>query len=212
MRRWWLVGGLGLVLLAVALSVWAYPALPQRVPTSWSLSGEAAGYSSRLGAVALFPVLAAFIWVLMIVLPAISPRGFRLDASLTPFYETCLAVIAVFVAIQGVILRAQIAGTVPSISLIFAFIGVLLAVIGILVGRVSKNFFMGYRTPWTLVSDRVWLRTNALGGRLMVVGGLLLIACSPFTNVIVAALIAVFAVVVAVPIAYSYVLYRRLEG
>lgn len=71
---------------------------------------------------------------------------------------------------------------------------------------------MGYRTPWTLVSDQVWLRTNVLGGRLMVVGGLLLIACSPFTNAIVGALIAVMAVVVVVPIAYSYVLYRRLEG
>jgi hypothetical protein len=46
----------------------------------------------------------------------------------------------------------------------------------------------------------------------MVVGGLLLIVCSPFTNVIVAALIAVMAVVVVVPIAFSYVLYRRLEG
>jgi hypothetical protein len=44
------------------------------------------------------------------------------------------------------------------------------------------------------------------------IGGLLLIACSPFTNVIVAALIAVMAVVVVIPIAYSYVLYCRLEG
>ncbi len=212
MRRWWLLGGLGLVLLAVALSVWAYPALPQRVPTSWSLSGEAVGFSSRLGAVVFAPVLVAMIWVLMFVLPAISPRGFRLDRNLSASYEICLAVIAVLVAIQFVLLRAQVAGTVPSFWLIFALIGVLLAVIGILIGRVPKNFFMGYRTPWTLVSDQVWLRTNVLGGRLMVVGGLLLIACSPFTNAIVGALIAVMAVVVVVPIAYSYVLYRRLEG
>jgi uncharacterized membrane protein len=165
-----------------------------------------------LGAVVFAPVLAAMIWVLMFVLPAISPRGFRLDRNLSASYEICLAVIAVLVAIQFVLLRAQVAGTVPSFWLIFALIGVLLAVIGILIGRVPKNFFMGYRTPWTLVSDQVWLRTNVLGGRLMVVGGLLLIACSPFTNAIVGALIAVMAVVVVVPIAYSYVLYRRLEG
>jgi uncharacterized membrane protein len=121
-------------------------------------------------------------------------------------------VIAVLLALQFLMLRAQIAGGAPSISLIFALIGLLLAIIGILIGRVPKNFFMGYRTPWTLVSDQVWLRTNALGGRMMIVGGLLLIACSPFTNVLVAALVAVMAVVVVVPIAYSYVLYRRLEG
>ena len=212
MRKWWLLGGLGLVLLTVALSVWAYPVLPDRVPTHWDLGGNVEGYSSRLGAVMPFPVLAAILWLLMIVLPVLSPRGFRFNGSVTAFYEASLAVIAVLLALQFLMLRAQIAGGAPSISLIFALIGLLLAIIGILIGRVPKNFFMGYRTPWTLVSDQVWLRTNALGGRLMIVGGLLLIACSPSTNVLVAALVAVMAVVVVVPIAYSYVLYRRLEG
>jgi uncharacterized membrane protein len=212
MRNGFLLGGLALVLLAIGLSVWAYPALPERVPTHWDLGGNVTGYSSRLGAVVPFPVLGAVVWLLMIVLPAVSPSGFRFDGSVAAFYEAFVAVIAMLVAFEFLMLRAQITGTPPSISLIFALVGALLAVIGILVRRVPKNFFMGYRTPWTLASDRVWLQTNVLGGRLMTVGGLLLIACSPFTNAIVAVLITVIAVIVVVPVAYSYVLYRRIEG
>lgn len=211
-RGVWLLLGLALVLVAVALSFWAYPQLPDRVATHWDLNGNANGYSSRFGAVALLPIIAAFAWLLMVVLPLISPRGFRLDQSANAFYEINLAIIAVFVALNFFLFRAEIAGTAPSTAVIFAPIGVLLVIVGNLIGKFKKNFFVGIRTPWTLASDEVWLRTNRLGGRLMVVGGLVIVALSSFASWAVGALIAVVVIVAFVPIVYSYVLYKRIEG
>ena len=212
MRNSLLLLGLGLVLLSVGLSFWAYPQLPHRVPTHWDLAGNVNGYSSRAFTVAFMPGMAAAIWVLMIVLPAISPRGYRFEDSATAFYEAMIATIALFVAVQFLILRAAITATPPSIEVIFALIGALLTVLGILIAKVPKNFFMGIRTPWTLASDEVWKQTNRLGGRLMVIAGVAVIVCSPFLFVAVPALIACIAAIVAVPLVYSYVLYRRIEG
>jgi uncharacterized membrane protein len=211
-RKTLLLAGLGLALLAVGLSVWAYPSLPERVPTSWDLAGHVSGYHSRLFAAALMPAFAVFTLILMSVLPAISPRGYRFDGAATAFYEAALAAIALFVAVHFILLRAAMTGAPPSIALIFALIGLLMVVLGNLIGKVPKNFFMGIRTPWTLVSDEIWSRTNLLAGRLMAIGGVLVIASSAVTNLVVPALLVVVVAIVAIPFVYSYVLYRRIEG
>jgi uncharacterized membrane protein len=101
MRNSLLLLGLGLVLLAVGLSIWAYPLLPDRVPTSWDLAGHVSAYSSRLSAVVLLPAIAAFTWILAIVLPAISPRGVRFEASADAYYEALAAVLGVLVAMHS---------------------------------------------------------------------------------------------------------------
>lgn len=211
-RTTWLVIGIVLALAAVALSFWAYPQLPERVPSHWDWNGNVTANSSRFTAVVLLPAIVVFTWLLMLVLPLISPRGFRLDQFANAFYEVIIAIIAVFLVIHFVLFRAEIGGSAPPNAMIFAPIGVLLVIIGNLMGKFKKNFFIGVRTPWTLASDEVWLRTNRLGGRLMVIGGLLLIAASSFPSWAVPALIVVVIAISLVPIVYSYVLYRRIEG
>jgi uncharacterized membrane protein len=201
-----------LVLATATISVWAYPGLPPRVPSHWNFAGQVSGYSSRLAAVGTLPVVAAFIWLFMLVLPSISPRGFRLDSSATPFYACTLAVIATMLAIHAGVTRAQLSGVAPPAGLFLVPIGVLLVIVGSLIGRTKKNFWIGVRTPWTLASDEVWQRTNRLAGSLFVVGGALLAATSLAGNGAFPALVAIVAVVVIIPIVYSYVLYRHIEG
>jgi len=77
--------------------------------------------------------------------------------------------------------------------------------------KLTKNFFVGIRTPWTLASDEVWLRTHRLGGKLFVLaGGFLFIAGLVHGG----AMPVVAAVVVAggIPAVFSYVCYRRIEA
>jgi uncharacterized membrane protein len=211
-RRWAVIFGLVLVLVSVCLALWAYHVLPERVPTHWDLNGHVNGYSSKLFGVALMPIIMAFTWLLMLALPAISPRGFRLDQSSSAFYLTNVAILLVVLALNVIILGAQLGFYSTPGTLLFIPIGVLLVVLGSQMGKFSKNFFIGVRTPWTLASDEVWRRTNRLGGQLCVAGGLLLIALSFFTRLAVPALVAVVLTVAVVPIAYSYVLYKRIEG
>lgn len=207
-----LLVGLVLVLAAVGLSAWAYPALPDRVPTHWDPAGEVNGYSSRLVAVSIMPLAMSFTWLLMLVLPAISPRGFRLEESAEAFYLSVLAITAVLLVLHFITLRAELTQSAPSNMLLFALIGVLLAAIGSLIGKLKKNFWIGVRTPWTLASDEVWLRTNRLAGRLLTLGGFAVIAAGFIDDAALPTLIAVIAIAAVVSIVYSYLLYLRIEG
>ena len=175
-RKIALLCGAILVLLTIALALRAYPSLPDRVPTHWDFSGHVTGHSSRSFAATLVPAIMAFIWLLMIVLPLVSPQGFGVDRSASAFYISTLAILGNFM------------------------------------GKFKKNFWIGIRTPWTLASDEVWLRTNRLGGQLMVFGGVVLIASSLFGALAVPALVGVVIITVTVPMVYSYVPYKRIEG
>jgi uncharacterized membrane protein len=81
-------------------------------------------------------------------------------------------------------------------------------------GYLSKPWgviFLGIRTPWTLASDEVWGRTHRLAGRLFILLGLIMFAGVLF-EIPVAVLLGMVGVIVVVPVVYSYVIYRRVEG
>ena len=89
--------------------------------------------------------------------------------------------------------------------------GLLFVVLGNFMGKLTKNFFVGIRTPWTLASDEVWLRTHRLGGKLFVLAGVALFIAGLLGGGTVPLLVAV-AVAGGIPVVYSYLLYRRIEG
>jgi uncharacterized membrane protein len=205
--------GLILVLAAIAISAWAFPSLPDRVPTHWNLAGQVNGYSSRAFAVSFIPAIIILIWAFMLVLPAISPRGFAFGESVGGFYVAMLAVIALLVLMHFLLLHAALTQTALSSVWLFAGIGALFVVVGSVIGRVKKNFWFGVRTPWTLANDEVWLRTNRLAGRLFACGGIAIVLASfAGTAVVVTATIIVVAVAAGWSIVYSYLVYRRIEG
>jgi uncharacterized membrane protein len=77
-------------------------------------------------------------------------------------------------------------------------------------GKVERNWWVGLRTPWTLANDEVWLRSNRFGGRLMIVGGLVLIAGGVVGAGLWLLLVVAGSVAIA-PAVQSYVVFRRLR-
>jgi uncharacterized membrane protein len=91
-------------------------------------------------------------------------------------------------------------------------IGLVLVLIGNQLGKSRSMYMVGIRTPWTLASEDVWIQTHRLGGKLMVLGGLLIVAASflPIPSGLLAGLFGtLIALIAGVPIVYSYLLWRR---
>jgi uncharacterized membrane protein len=90
-------------------------------------------------------------------------------------------------------------------------VGLLLVILGNFMGKLTRNFFIGIRTPWTIASEEVWLRTHRLGGKLFVVAGLVLFFSSLLGGGWIPAAVAIGAAAL-ISVVYSYLLYRRIEG
>ena len=204
------ITGLLLIVAAVAYSLVVYPSLPDRVPTHWNFRGEIDGWSSPPLAAFLMPGTMGVLFGLLFTLPWLSPRNFTVDT----FRETYNYVMVIVTALMGylhvIILQA---GLHQKIDVSKALVGGLMlffALIGNVMGKVRRNFWMGVRTPWTLASDMVWIATHRFAARLFVGGGLLG-ALAAWLGVPLSACFVLLMVVAFAPVIHSLVLYKRLE-
>ena len=134
---------------------------------------------------------------------------------MTPFQRVYPTVVA---ATAGLMLYVTIfalfaasGAATPAPAHLMAGVGVFLAVVGNLFGKVTRNFFIGIRTPWTLASDQVWERTHRFAAPAFVLGGVLL-AVASLSATSLMALVAILVVTVLVPVVYSYIVWRRGES
>ncbi len=201
-----------IVLACFGLGVWAYPHLPDRVPSHWNAAGQVNGYTSQAGGAFLLPGILAAVLILMYVIPRIDPKrsNFRLMGKV---YWLLVFVVSLFLSLvyTGTILYAL--GLVHSRFVPVsaqAGIGILFIVLGNYMPKIKYNYMFGIRTPWTLASEEVWYKTHrALGPFWMVSGVVLLFAGflpNPWTAYFTLSLVLILALG---SVLYSYILFRQ---
>lgn len=199
------------ILAAVAVAAWLYPALPDPVPVHWNIHGQADGYMAKPWGVMLLPGIALLMFVIMRLIPAISPKGYRTEpfSDVLHILQVVLVGFSSFIAIVALLQAYGL--NVRLNQVIFAAIGLLFMVLGNYLGKLRKNFFLGIRTPSTLASDEVWSRTHRLGGWMFVLIGGILFA-GAFVTITPGWLMLLVLLAALVPVIYSYFIYRRVEG
>jgi uncharacterized membrane protein len=215
MTRWFYLSIL-LTLAALAGSLYVYQFryddLPDQVPIHWNIHGQPDGFvpkSDVFMTFLLMPAVMAGIVLLSVLLPWLSPKNYKVDAFRGVWDYLMMLVTALFGYIQLIMLWGSL---VPLAMDRLLIVGMCLffALIGSVMGKVRRNFWMGVRTPWTLANEEVWDRTHQLTAWLFTVGGLVGVLVGVaglplwlcFVGIIGAALVPVF---------YSLVLYKVME-
>jgi uncharacterized membrane protein len=203
--------GLLLVVAGFAVVGLKYPGLPDPMPSHWNAAGQVNGWMPKFWGAFLFPIIMAALWLLFLALPRISPRGFEMEPFLRAWGVLKVTILGLMLFIGILVLRAATNGGALSQPAVFCGMGILFVVMGNLLGKVTRNFFVGIRTPWTLANEEVWYRTHRLAGKLFVAAGLVVVATS-FVGMHMWPMVVSLVVAGLVPVVYSYVIYRRLEG
>ena len=201
-----------LVAAALAATLVAWDHLPARVPLHWNAHGRVDGYGPRWMLLAAGPGAMLAELAIFAALPALSPKRFALESFTRTYLRIMLAAVALAGYITAVLLWAALTGDADVTGALLAGVSVLVVVLGNVMGKVRRNFFIGIRTPWTLASERVWHATHRLAAKSMVAAGILGIGAALVGGI--AGIVAWIAIVLAgvmVPVVYSFVHYRTLE-
>jgi uncharacterized membrane protein len=208
--KYYYLAGILLTAAALVATVAAYPQLPASVPTHWNIHGQPNGYSPRWALYLFGPGLMAGIVLLTRLLPWLSPKHFEVESFRSTYIQMMLMIVGIWAYLDAVILWAGVGHRVNEGRAIAGGVCLLFALLGNVMGRVRRNFYIGVRTPWALASERVWNATHRLAAKTFVLGGLAGLALVAMGvngwPPVVAILAGAF-----VPAVYSLVYSKRLE-
>jgi uncharacterized membrane protein len=200
------------LLIASALAgILLWNRLPDSMASHWDVNDQVNGTMPRFWGVFLTPLISLGMFLLFLLIPAIDP----LKANIAKFrdaFNLFIAFMVLFlVYVQGLTLAWNLGFTNFRMSTsLMPALGLLFILVGFMMRKAKRNFFIGIRTPWTLSNDKVWDETHRVGSWLFMGSGVLAILGSFFGGMtafwfLFVPLIgsAIFLVI------YSYSLYQR---
>ena len=99
-------------------------------------------------------------------------------------------------------------------NILIALVGAFDTVFGNYLQTVKPNYFIGFRTPWTLENEQIWKSTHRLAGKMWMAGGLLILISSFLlkSNYALGILFAIITfIIVIVPIVFSYTEFKKIH-
>ncbi|MBO6532054.1 SdpI family protein [Allomuricauda sp.] len=204
---------IGIVLLPFVYLAYIWNQLPAQVPMHYNIEGEIDRYGNKSELI-LIPIMTSLlIYLIFLAVPYIDPK--KQIQKMGGKYDTLKFIITTFMSILALfIIYTAKNQTLTDPDYILLGCGVLFLILGNYFKTLKANYFIGIRTPWTLESESVWKATHKLAGKIWFLGGLLIIlSCLILdgkTNFIV--FMCITAIMVLVPVLYSYLLFRKQEA
>ena len=200
------------VLACLVAGIIVYPHLPAAFVSHWNIAGHPDGATSKFWGVYLLPLIMFLLLAIWAILPRVDPidpvfKGFRY------VYDFLIFLIIAFLAyVYALILGTNLGLPLSMTKMIMPAIAALIFILGALLPRIKRNWFVGIRTPWTISSDIVWDKTHKLGRPLLMIAALFILSgtfASPRLAVWLTILPLILAALICV--VYSYFIFKSYE-
>ncbi len=193
-------------LLPIIVGALVYKRLPETIATHFDLNGNPDGWSSRAFAVFGLPAILLTVNLLLPFMLRADPKHENMSGALVNITIWTIPVLSLLCS--GLTLGRALGYAVRIERVLPVFMGMLFILIGNYLPKTKQSYTMGIKLPWTLASEENWNRTHRLAGFLWVLAGIYFIVMS-FIGWSFPAFVLPLVVMVLVPMAYSYILYRK---
>ena len=202
---------LSLLVLFIIISLYFYSVLPQTVPCHFNANGIADNYSSKTILICIGISIAISLYILLTFIPMIDPFKKKIESkyeSFLLFRDIAMAFILIILVLTYMSAKE---GSLRTDILGIAF-GVMFILLGNYLPRLPRNFFFGIRSPWTIASETVWVRTHRISGIWFVIAGILLIILNLLkVKLLISLTVVLTPLFLYTAIIYPYFLYKKLE-
>ncbi len=201
-----------IIYIAIVIALAMFIDSGARIPIHWNAEGVVDGWAAKSTAVAFALGINFVLFLILYLMPWYSPKyrqdQKRFDAVL-PRLTNILLIFLGLINIYG--LSWPLGSEKLPGNPILVIIGLIFLLLGNLLPKVPRNFFVGIRTPWTISDEENWRMTHRLGGWLFVIGGVLMLFKGVLRLSSAMQIISTWAVILMLlsPLVYSFILFRR---
>ncbi len=207
-NKWRLLLSSAVILLPILAGLLLWNHLPEQMVTHWGADGNPDGFMGRAAAVFLMPLLLLAIHWVCVLATAKDPKN--QDQNHKVFGIIFWITPTISLVTNGMVYAIALGYTPRMEQIILILLSVTLLFIGNYLPKCKQNFTIGIKIKWTLANEENWNATHRFAGKAWVIGGLLLIPCICLPrSVFLWLLIPLFAVIVLLPLLYSYLYYQK---
>jgi len=199
-----------IIVISILSSIYFYSHFPERVPSHWNFRGEVDAWSGKTMGAFMLPIILIVMYGMFLALPKLDPKKEKYQQFMKPYKIFQSIIIFIMFAIY-LTASFNALGYPVNISIIVpALIALLFIILGNYMGKLKQNYFVGIKTPWTLSSEDVWNKTHRFGGKVFVIGGLVLMIV-PFVpeNLSFAVFLIDIIFIIFTPIIYSFLIHKK---
>jgi len=198
-----------LIVVSILAAIFFYEALPSQVITHWNFGGQPDGWDSKDSFVILMPAITLAIYLLFRFLPHIDPKKSNYEKFSLEYKMIQLLIVAFLTILFFVSIFANLGYNLQVGIIVPVMVGILFVFFGGYIKNIKPNWFVGIRTPWTLSSEKVWIKTHELGSKMFMVSGVIF-AIMPFLPAYLAIPLLIIAILLILyTILYSYLEFRK---
>ena len=209
-NKWKIIISSLVTLLPIVAGLILWDKLPDMVPSHWGPTGEVDAYSSKGFFVFGLPLLMLGLNLLCTIAAGLDPKNKNHEGkplilvyAIVPALTILLSVVTYFVAFEL---------PIPVLNMVIAAFGLMLVVIGNYLPKCKPSYTIGIKISWTLNSEKNWVATHRMAGKLWVIAGALIILTALLpAKLIIWLFIPILLVSVIVPFVYSYIYYKKYD-
>lgn len=208
-NKWKLLFSSIVILLPMIFGLIFWNELPEQMITHWGIDGNADDFSNRYFAVFALPIFILIIhWLCVFGTAVIDKKNKNQNNEVFGMVIWITPIISLFT--NGIIYAAAFNREFSPYLVITLLMGVMFVVIGKYLPKCKQNYTIGIRIKWTLKNEENWNATHRFGGKIWVLGGILIIILSFLPEIIIPWMIFSSILLLAIiPILYSYFYHRK---
>lgn len=201
-----------IVVITFAVGGYYYPQMPEKIASHWNAQGMVDGYTSKFWGMFLMPIISLALALLLILLPRIDPLKANIEKFKGYYTWFVAAIMLLLLYIFLLTIFWNRGYGFNMLQLMAPAFAVLIYLVGVLVQKAKRNYFIGIRTPWTLSSDRVWDKTHSIAGRLFKAAAVVALLGVLFPGYTIYFILGPIVLAALFSAVYSYIEYRKEEN
>ena len=195
--------------IVAGLILWDY--LPDMVPSHWGPTGEVDAYSSKGFFVFGLPLLMLGLNLLCTIASGLDPKNKNHEGKPLILIYAIIPALTILISVATYFAAFEL--PIPVLNMVIAAFGLMLVVIGNYLPKCKPSYTIGIKISWTLNSEKNWVATHRMAGKLWVVmGALIILAALLPAKLIIWFVLPILVISVVIPLIYSYVYYKRYDS
>ena len=196
--------------ILIGLILWSK--LPDSIATHWGANGQANGWSSKASTVFFLPCILIIIHLFSVFLTLNDPKKTNIHKKPMTLIFWIVPVISILM--NGITYLIALGIKVNISAAVSILMGTLFILLGNYLPKLRQNYTIGIKLPWTLCSEENWYRTHRLGGKLFILGSIL-VALDGVAGIwlgdtlIFTTMIGILLICVAISVGYSFWLFKK---